>query len=228
MMFWRKNNAGYTYNLDDCRLFTKEEAYKQNKIRDTDIPYSKSFIDSLAERHVDIQDLRREMNLNREPKEGIKNICTCGHRYRDHDMGRDGDCLGCECTSFTSTRYNKVTSDLEKQLPVKNEKLQKSIRDEIDQEILKEITRMAIITNSEIIAQMIKDPIFEYLNYASMDELLIIVRKCYKPKTGWYDILLSRPILYLGFYTISGGKFYINITDPKVIAVTKILDSYNL
>ena len=59
MMFWRKGNSGYTYNLDDCQLFTKDEAFAQHQRRETDIPYLKSVIDKLSERHIDHQDLNK-------------------------------------------------------------------------------------------------------------------------------------------------------------------------
>ena len=59
VLFWKKNNRGYTCNLNDAKVLTKAEAFAQNKMRETDIPYPKSVVDSLVERHLDIQDFNR-------------------------------------------------------------------------------------------------------------------------------------------------------------------------
>ena len=58
LLFWRKNSNGYTTNPDEARVFTKEEAYRQNKSRNTDKPYLKDYINSIKKYHVDMQDLR--------------------------------------------------------------------------------------------------------------------------------------------------------------------------
>jgi len=59
MLFWRKNRAGYTSNLDDCELFSLEEATRLHENRPSDIPYKKDAIDAISKRHVDLQDLRK-------------------------------------------------------------------------------------------------------------------------------------------------------------------------
>ena len=56
LMFWRKNGCGYTYNLDDCEVYTKTEAFKRHKSRESDVPMPKDVVDMLAKRHLDHQD----------------------------------------------------------------------------------------------------------------------------------------------------------------------------
>lgn len=38
LLLWRKEHRGYTSNLNDAHRFTKEEAERQHKVRETDIP----------------------------------------------------------------------------------------------------------------------------------------------------------------------------------------------
>jgi hypothetical protein len=57
MQFWRKGGSGYTYNLDDCQLYTHKEAFDHHASRNSDVPYPKDVIDMLAERHIDHQDI---------------------------------------------------------------------------------------------------------------------------------------------------------------------------
>ena len=46
MLWWRKNCAGYTTDLNDAHVFTKEEAVRQNRERGEDVPWLKSDIDA--------------------------------------------------------------------------------------------------------------------------------------------------------------------------------------
>ena len=62
LMFWREGNNGYTYNLDEAGMYTLEEAEKICRNRASDRMLEKSYVDSLAERHVDIQDLVKEVS----------------------------------------------------------------------------------------------------------------------------------------------------------------------
>lgn len=64
MLFWRKENNGYTTNPDEARVFTEKEAFGQHRERETDIPYYKPFIDNISKKHVDIQDIQKYNNQN--------------------------------------------------------------------------------------------------------------------------------------------------------------------
>jgi len=55
MLFWGKKNRGYTTNLDKAEVYTKESAVAQNRRRDTDIPWPKEYVDSVARPAVDMQ-----------------------------------------------------------------------------------------------------------------------------------------------------------------------------
>jgi len=61
ILFWSKGNAGYTCNLDNAAVFTKEEAYRRHKNRKSDIPRLKSKMDKIALRHVDMQLLNKRV-----------------------------------------------------------------------------------------------------------------------------------------------------------------------
>jgi len=55
ILFWAKNGAGYTTDLNRAEVYTREEAVKQNQCRETDIPWPKSYIDSKRRPAVDMQ-----------------------------------------------------------------------------------------------------------------------------------------------------------------------------
>ena len=55
LLFWAKDGKGYTTDLRKAHVYTKEEAFKQNRMRDTDIPWPKEYIDSKVRPAVDHQ-----------------------------------------------------------------------------------------------------------------------------------------------------------------------------
>ncbi len=55
MLWWRKERRGYTYDLKEAHIFTREEAYSQNKTRETDIPWPKDYIDQRVSHSVSIE-----------------------------------------------------------------------------------------------------------------------------------------------------------------------------
>ena len=59
LSFWRKGNNGYTCDLDEAATFTLKEAQKICQNRISDRMLESSYVNGLAERHVDIQDLRK-------------------------------------------------------------------------------------------------------------------------------------------------------------------------
>jgi polyhydroxyalkanoate synthesis regulator phasin len=58
-LWWREGGHGYTCDLGDAGVFTKERAFAQHRSRDLDVPRLKSEMDSMAKRHVDVQHLPR-------------------------------------------------------------------------------------------------------------------------------------------------------------------------
>jgi hypothetical protein len=63
MLWWRKGGAGYCCDLAEAGLFTKEEAYRQHAMRETDVPWPKAYIDTRAALYVDHQRADRELML---------------------------------------------------------------------------------------------------------------------------------------------------------------------
>lgn len=64
MVFWKKNRAGYTSDLNKAELFTKDEVLKQNSIRGTDVGWAKSYIDSIEKTiTVDVQLADRDKRI---------------------------------------------------------------------------------------------------------------------------------------------------------------------
>jgi len=60
ILFWRKKGAGYTNDLDDAELFTAGEAISTLRMDAGKFQiWEKSYLESIAKRHVDMQDLRK-------------------------------------------------------------------------------------------------------------------------------------------------------------------------
>ncbi len=57
-MWWGPDGRGYVTRLDEAGRYTEEEAIRQNKARDTDIPWPCDEIDKLARPTVDFQHMR--------------------------------------------------------------------------------------------------------------------------------------------------------------------------
>jgi hypothetical protein len=57
-MFWAKDGAGYTTNLDKAHVYTLEEAQRHFNSRHTDVPLAKELVDELARVRVDHQCLK--------------------------------------------------------------------------------------------------------------------------------------------------------------------------
>lgn len=53
LLWWRKNNAGYTCNIDEALKVSYEEAMRICKTRPKeDIPHPASVVEAAAQRHV--------------------------------------------------------------------------------------------------------------------------------------------------------------------------------
>lgn len=63
--FWRPDGNGYTTNLDEAERFTFEEAMKQHKRRETDLPWLCTEVDKLRRPTVDCQYMPRSWDAQR-------------------------------------------------------------------------------------------------------------------------------------------------------------------
>ena len=63
VMWWATRNRGYTTNLNEAAIFTKEEAQAQHNCRETDIPWPKGYVDQKTRPVVDVQYLNRKEAL---------------------------------------------------------------------------------------------------------------------------------------------------------------------
>lgn len=57
LLFWKRGRAGYTTNLADAHVFTKQEAFAQHRVREIDVPREKKLMDAIAHRAVSMSRL---------------------------------------------------------------------------------------------------------------------------------------------------------------------------
>lgn len=90
LIFWRKGKAGYTTSLAEAHVFSKEDAFSQNRCRDTDIPWSKKYLDRNSKGGcVDAQYVRlSEALTNEEHKSLWKASPPPKPKYRCGGCGR--------------------------------------------------------------------------------------------------------------------------------------------
>lgn len=67
MMFWAKDAAGYTTNLDQAERYTQADAAGRNQRRETDIPWPLAYLEQRTQQGVDCQYLKPE-----EVEEGMQ------------------------------------------------------------------------------------------------------------------------------------------------------------
>lgn len=71
-LWWAKNDAGYTCDLDAAAVYTEEEVGRRNW-RETDVPRDKDVIDAMVIRHVRRDNLRdRDHELLPPPAAGTR------------------------------------------------------------------------------------------------------------------------------------------------------------
>lgn len=68
LVFWAIDSKGYTTDISKAHVFTKESAFSQNAMRETDIPWPKEYIDSKTRPVVDHQHVSREDALGDDVK----------------------------------------------------------------------------------------------------------------------------------------------------------------
>lgn len=55
VLWWRKNGAGYSSDLRQAEIYTKEQAMERHNSRKSDIPWEKDYIDKKTSPTVDMQ-----------------------------------------------------------------------------------------------------------------------------------------------------------------------------
>ena len=80
-MFWRKNGAGYTSNLDDAEVFDFDGAQKYADEKRHFIPLSKARVDEVATVRVDMQYLELNVDFS-----GGAVIQRCCGQYDGNDI----------------------------------------------------------------------------------------------------------------------------------------------
>jgi hypothetical protein len=73
MVWWRKENSGYTSNIDEAGIYNEIEALKISENRNTDIPWNKEYIDSKIKGQVDMQYCKKEFSGIK--KESLRTQC---------------------------------------------------------------------------------------------------------------------------------------------------------
>ncbi len=94
LLFWAEGGSGYTTDLRNAHIYTEEEAFKQNRMRDTDIPWPKEYIDSkvrpaVDHQHVDIdvalQGCKHKLEPPWKPPYYPSRCCHCGKFITEAD-----------------------------------------------------------------------------------------------------------------------------------------------
>lgn len=103
MLFWAKDGKGYTTDLRQAEVFSKEDVITRHRCRETDIPWPKDYIDARTRPAVDMQYVKRtealagtgiELMKPRRKRPDTINCTGCGRfiggtqRYRE-------DCPSC-------------------------------------------------------------------------------------------------------------------------------------
>jgi len=60
MLWWAVNGAGYTCDIRKAHVYSKDGAYAQNKVRSTDVPWRKDYIENRISHHIDMQHCMRD------------------------------------------------------------------------------------------------------------------------------------------------------------------------
>lgn len=103
MIWWRPNGVGYTTDLRQAAVYTKEEAQARHDFRNTDIPWPKAYIDERTRPAMDFQFAKQKEALAgtgieiRKPKmpRRYQVHCTgCGRILSDRQVW-SGACPHC-------------------------------------------------------------------------------------------------------------------------------------
>lgn len=87
VLWWAKNRAGYTTDVSKAHIFTKDEAVRQHRSRETDIPWPKDYIDGKTRPAVDMQYVDIDIALQGTGIELIKPERQRKETYRCNGCG---------------------------------------------------------------------------------------------------------------------------------------------
>lgn len=88
MLFWARGGNGYTTDLSKAEVYSKDDAVKQHRGRETDIPWPKAYIDVRWRPAVDMQYVNRTEALAGTGIELIKPPMIKRETYNCHQCGR--------------------------------------------------------------------------------------------------------------------------------------------
>lgn len=109
VLWWRKGGKGYTSDLREAEIYTREEAQRQHDARPSDIPWPKAYIDGKTRPAVDMQYIKRAEAI---PGSGIV-LQPPPKRRKERDVLKCGGCgrfmsvndyYGGECQCGTDNR----------------------------------------------------------------------------------------------------------------------------
>jgi hypothetical protein len=87
VMWWAKDGKGYTTDLRNAHIYSKEEAVAKHNCRETDIPWPKEYIDGKTRPAVDMQYIKRDEALKGTGIE-LRKVKRHVETYRCHGCGR--------------------------------------------------------------------------------------------------------------------------------------------
>lgn len=103
VMWWAKDGKGYTTDLRNAHVYSQEEAQGQHNCRETDIPWSKDYIDARTRPAVDAQYIKRDealegtgiiLKLPERPRKEVVKCIGCG-RFMSENRVWHGGCDHC-------------------------------------------------------------------------------------------------------------------------------------
>ncbi|UGQ44937.1 hypothetical protein [Massilia endophytica] len=103
MLFWAKDGNGYTTDISKAQVYSKADAVARHQIRETDIPWPKSYIDAKTRPAVDMQYVKCDEALAgtgivltkpRRPRAEVHNCTGCGRFIGDIQRYLN-DCPNC-------------------------------------------------------------------------------------------------------------------------------------
>ena len=66
---WWASDGGFTVDVTQAKIFTKDEAYAWHKLRDSDVPWPKEYIDAHTKPTVDLMNIER-----RDAERAVKGV----------------------------------------------------------------------------------------------------------------------------------------------------------
>ena len=87
-ILWWAEKGGYTTDISEAEIFTKESAVKQHQCRETDIPWPKEYIDQKTRPAVDMQYVDISTALEGTGIELVKPEPYRKPTYRCHGCGQ--------------------------------------------------------------------------------------------------------------------------------------------